>query len=546
MNRTNFAASLQPSTAMTSIPLSRASLPTRSSKGSRLAKAAALALLLGAASDIALAQSGFPPSLMSYQGFLVDANGAALAPSNPVNFSVVFRIYGAPTGGSSLWTEAQTVTIDKGNFSVVLGEGGNEGTEPRPDLSTVFTSNRASDLYLGITVKGVSNSEILPRLRLLTSPYSFLARTANALSGSDGGSLIRSDAGRLIVSQPIQSTGSGGNPRGTFAVDLQTQRSSTAPGQVASGWASVIVGGQFNTASQGGAVVVGGDGNVSSGWWSFIGSGQGNTASGNMSAIPGGMFNNASGSFSFAAGRRAKANHDGSMVFSDSQDADIASTGNNQFLVRASGGVAINTTPASGAALTVSGQVRATSASFDSMNVGALATTSVSGFGTVPLGGIIMWSGSMDAVPSGWALCNGQSSNGRQTPDLRGRFVIGAGQGNGLSNRNVNATGGAETHTLSVNQMPSHNHNVSGTTTENGSHTHTYNDYYFSECCPSWGWWGSGDSDGDNQPRGVDRTTAAAGSHTHTFNVTSGTTGGSQAVDHMPPFYALAFIMRVQ
>lgn len=57
--------------------------------------AAFLALLLGlfAGHSPALqAQNGFPPSLMSYQGFLVDANGAALAPNNPQNFSVVFRI----------------------------------------------------------------------------------------------------------------------------------------------------------------------------------------------------------------------------------------------------------------------------------------------------------------------------------------------------------------------------------------------------------------------------------------------------------------------
>ena len=169
--------------------------------------AAVFALLLALFAGLAQAQNGFPPSLMSYQGFLVDANGNALAPNTPQNFSVVFRIYGSSSGTDRLWTEAQTVTIDKGNFSVVLGEGGSEGSEVRPDLATVFNSNKASDLYIGITVKGVSNSEILPRLRLLTSPYAFLARTANSLAGSDGAALINSSEGRLRIGQALQSSG---------------------------------------------------------------------------------------------------------------------------------------------------------------------------------------------------------------------------------------------------------------------------------------------------------------------------------------------------
>ncbi|MBM3851107.1 MAG: hypothetical protein FJ396_13170 [Verrucomicrobia bacterium] len=175
------------------------------------------------------------------------------------------------------------------------------------------------------------------------------------------------------------------------------------------------------------------------------------------------------------------------------------------------------------------------------MNVANLSATSVSGFGTVPLGGIILWSGAENAVPAGWALCNGQSLNGRTTPNLRGRFVIGASDGRG-----VGGVGGAESVTLTVNQIPAHNHNVSGSTTTNGEHSHGYDDMYFSECCPNNGWLGSGRSDRDNTPQSIWRNTANAGAHSHTFNVTSGSTGGGQAVGIMPPFYALAYIMRVQ
>ena len=53
----------------------------------------------------------------------------------------------------------------------------------------------------------------------------------------------------------------------------------------------------------------------------------------------------------------------------------------------------------------------------------------VSGYGTVPIGTIVMWSGS--TVPDGWALCNGQTANGVRTPDLRNKFIVGAGDYNG-------------------------------------------------------------------------------------------------------------------
>ena len=509
--------------------------------------AAFLALLLGlfAGHSPALqAQNGFPPSLMSYQGFLVDANGAGLAPNNPQNFSVVFRIYTVSTTGTAVWTEAQTVTIDKGNFSVVLGEGGSEGSEVRPDLATVFNSDKASDLYLGITVKGVSNSEILPRLRLLTSPYAFLARTANGLAGSDGAALINSSEGRLRIGQALQSTG--GNNRGANAVDLQVARVSTSPSQVASGTTSVISGGQNNTASGELSVIAGGSGSTASGRGSAVGGGENNTASGLFATVPGGRNNVASGENSFAVGRRARATHPGSVVFGDNSDVDKNSSGDNQFLIQAAGGVGINSAPASGAALTVSGRLKASSAEFDSMNVATLSATAVSGFGTVPLGGIIIWSGAENAVPAGWALCNGQASNGRTTPDLRGRMVVGPSSGRG-----VGATGGSETVTLSVGQLPSHNHRVVGSTSANGNHTHEYDDVYYSECCGPWGnqgWLGSGRTDTDNGPHVTRRSTygASNGEHSHWFDNMSWSTGNGEAINNMPPFYALAYIMRVQ
>ena len=74
-----------------------------------------------------------------------------------------------------------------------------------------------------------------------------------------------------------------------------------------------------------------------------VGGGFQNTC-GYAATVPGGILNSAAGFSSFAAGFRAKANHTGAFVWADSTDADFPSTANNQFLIRASGGVGIGTT----------------------------------------------------------------------------------------------------------------------------------------------------------------------------------------------------------
>ena len=86
----------------------------------------------------------------------------------------------------------------------------------------------------------------------------------------------------------------------------------------------------------------------------------------------------------------------------------------------------------------------------------------------VPAGVILLWSGSIASIPSGWNLCDG--TNG--TPDLRNRFIVGAG-----STYAVAATGGADSVTLDASQMPAHTHTFSGTTSTNGAHTHNISVY---------------------------------------------------------------------
>ena len=88
-------------------------------------RAAALALLLGAGlSSLPTAHAqatAHPPERMTYQGFLVDGNGAALGNSAPKNYDVIFRIWSSENGSSAaerLWTEQQTVTVDKGEVTL--------------------------------------------------------------------------------------------------------------------------------------------------------------------------------------------------------------------------------------------------------------------------------------------------------------------------------------------------------------------------------------------------------------------------------------------
>lgn len=96
----------------------------------------------------------------------------------------------------------------------------------------------------------------------------------------------------------------------------------------ATGFTSSILGGAQNTATQKGA---------------SVGGGENNEAGGAFAVVPGGENNVAGGQYSLAAGRRAKANHNGSFVWADSTDADFTSSTSDQFLIRADGGVGMGT-----------------------------------------------------------------------------------------------------------------------------------------------------------------------------------------------------------
>lgn len=184
----------------------------------------ALATLASATRVLAQANAN-PPERMTYQGFLTDANGTPLGNTAPKNYDVIFRIWkseSSTAAGDRLWTEQQTVTVDKGYFSVLLGEGGNIG-EAKPALSTVFTGADASDRWVGITVKGIgaggADSTILPRLRMLTSPYSYLAQKAISATSVDGGGVTSGTVADARLSSNVALRSGGNTFSGTQTVN---------------------------------------------------------------------------------------------------------------------------------------------------------------------------------------------------------------------------------------------------------------------------------------------------------------------------------------
>jgi hypothetical protein len=122
--------------------------------------------------------------------------------------------------------------------------------------------------------------------------------------------------------------------------------------------ASTVGGGEANSASGIIATVGGGYGNTASAFAATVSGGENNQASGSWATVAGGNANLAGGQSSFAAGSQAQALHQGAFVWADSQNAPFASTANDEFLIRAQGGVGINTTNPADAALSVNGRLR--------------------------------------------------------------------------------------------------------------------------------------------------------------------------------------------
>jgi hypothetical protein len=120
----------------------------------------------------------------------------------------------------------------------------------------------------------------------------------------------------------------------------------------------------------------------------------------------------------------------------------------------------------------------------------------------MPIGSILMWSGSVDTVPEKFHLCNGEEG----TPDLRDRFIVGAG-----SDYEVGATGGSAS-----TDLPSHTHTVTSRASDIGYHNDNVNVRE---------WFAAGDY--------------------YPIITSSATKSGAATINTIPPYYALCFIMKI-
>jgi microcystin-dependent protein len=185
-----------------------------------------------------------------------------------------------------------------------------------------------------------------------------------------------------------------------------------------------------------------------------------------------------------------------------------------------------------------------------------------------PVGSGKEWYGAADPPGGRWMICDGRLlvradypelfavigtlwNTGGETatqfriPDRRGRASVGAGQGAGLTDRALGSRFGTETHTLTIAQMPSHDH--TGSTDNPGGHSHILNGNDWARSLDTLN---SGAPSGDGGPRNLqwletdDPPTNSAGGHTHSVNIAA--TGSGGAHPNMQPSIAVNYLIRAK
>lgn len=144
-------------------------------------------------------------------------------------------------------------------------------------------------------------------------------------------------------------------------------------------------------------------------------------------------------------------------------------------------------------------------------------------------GTIHMWGGSIASIPNGYQLCNGAAAatselvaiTGATVPDLRDRFVVGAGSAVG-----VGSTGGANEVILTTAQMPAHSHNVNNQTSDG----------------PQWLAFSRTDINPTPPNNSTGYASAVGTGDDRIFSITN--TGGGAAHENRPPYYALVYMIK--
>jgi hypothetical protein len=168
-------------------------------------------------------------------------------------------------------------------------------------------------------------------------------------------------------------------------------------------------------------------------------------------------------------------------------------------------------------------------------NTTQVATTAFVIANAIPSGLISMWSGTIASIPTGWVLCNGSNS----TPDLRNRFIIGAHSDTaGVAYSTVtgsNTQSGGSKDAITV----SHTHTATSTVTDPG-HDHVITSGEVNtRTNPYFNWVGTGGASVGVDGAGVDTNTTGI-----TVATTVASSGSSGTNANLPPYYALAYIMK--
>jgi hypothetical protein len=295
-----------------------------------------VAILTMAFVSISTSISAQAPDPLSFQGYVTDLGSTPL--SNP-SIPMTFKLY---EGSSLVWTEIHTsVEIVEGIFNVLLGS-----------VTPLNTVRFNRSLSLGIQVG--ATAEISPRTPLAAAAYAKALPGMYTFYRNDGNgdksyNVVGGGTNNIVGSNVAGATigGGGGFEDSDSEPNRVLANFTTVSGgynNEASSKLATVSGGNGNTASGYGSAIGGGGSNTASGSRAAIGGGSGNIAGGRHATIPGGSSNRAMKGFTLAAGHKAQANHSGSFVWADSasQFGEIfASSGVNQFLIRAAGGVVI-------------------------------------------------------------------------------------------------------------------------------------------------------------------------------------------------------------
>jgi len=294
----------------------------------RIILSAFLVLLLGAGLVFAQQAETSPNEIGGYNGNMVTSGviGATISGGGAENFpNVVYDHYGTIGGGQDNYVGSPTSSLSDGNFATVCGGDSNQangaGATVGGGLSNLATQNNA-------TISGGYHNTASADIASVGGGQYNQASAWYSTIGGGQSNKASGTASTVGGGQFNQVSGMYAAVGGGF--------SNSASNRYAS-----VGGGQSNQASGLYATVGGGSGNQASVYGSAIGGGSNNVASGQTATVPGGYYNMAEGSSSFAAGQRAHAVHDGAFVWADNSSAAdyFASTGVNQFNVRATGGM---------------------------------------------------------------------------------------------------------------------------------------------------------------------------------------------------------------